>query len=73
MYRWQVSTWENVQLHLAGGKMQIKATMRYNFILTYCQKFESSIILIIISCQDVITADDYINHFSSKTENVHIL
>ena len=49
--------------------MQIKATMRYNFIPT-CQKFESPIIS---SCQDVITADDYINHFSSKTENVHIL
>ena len=49
--------------------MQIKATMIYNFIPTYCQKFESQIIS---SCQDVITAD-YINHFSSKTENVHIL
>ena len=44
--------------------MQIKATMIYNFIPTYCQKFESPIIS---SCQDVITAD-YINHFSSKTE-----
>ena len=56
-------------IFLGTRKMQIKATMRYNFIPTYCQKFESPIIS---SCQDVITAD-YINHFSSKTENVRIL
>ena len=56
-------------IFLGIREMQIKATMRYNFIPT-CQKFESPIIS---SCQDVITADDYINHFSSKTENVHIL
>lgn len=41
-------------IFLGIRETQIKATMRYNFIPTYCQKFESPVIS---SCQDVITAD----------------